>query len=157
MRPSRCPDWVFGTNSFRMVLVTLGCSLFEASFSRGGLANQAGIQEANWRKCKPLMGASMSQHRTYILFTEGGGGGGSRWIAVGWFCVFIFLSKFIDEKLSSNPSSPEGHKIQSQSEDAETLQHSQERQGFYLLMTASVMLLNRRVPQGYALTHQSGP
>lgn len=44
MRPSRCPDWVFGTNSFRMVLVTLGCS-FEASFSRGGLAHQAGIQK----------------------------------------------------------------------------------------------------------------
>lgn len=44
MRPSRCPDWVFGTNSFRMVLVTLGCSLFEASFSRRGLARQAGFK-----------------------------------------------------------------------------------------------------------------
>lgn len=39
MRPSRCPAWVFGTKSFRIVLVTLGCSLLEASLSRGSLAN----------------------------------------------------------------------------------------------------------------------
>lgn len=55
-------------------------------------------------------GRRILQHRTYILFTEGGGGGGSRRAVVGWFCMFIFLSKFIDEKLSSNPSSPEGYK-----------------------------------------------
>lgn len=47
MRPSRCPDWVFGTKSFRMVLVTLGGSLLEASFSRGSLANKWAIQKWN--------------------------------------------------------------------------------------------------------------
>lgn len=59
IRPSRWPDWLFGANSFRMVLVTLGCSLFEASFSRGSLEKKPWIQKSNWLKCKPLRGGSM--------------------------------------------------------------------------------------------------
>jgi hypothetical protein len=78
MRPSRCPVWVFGTNSFRMVLVTLGCSLFEASFSRESLENQPWIPKENWLKCELLRAGSALQQSTYILVDEEGGGGGSR-------------------------------------------------------------------------------
>lgn len=113
MRPSRCPDWLFGTKSFRMVSVTLGCSLLGASLSRGSLENKRN-SKVELPKIEVFYMGNMFWHRTYILLTEGGGGGGSRWIPIGWLCEFIFFSKFISEKLSSNPRSPEGQRIQHQ-------------------------------------------
>lgn len=45
-------------------------------------------------------------HGTYCLLGGTGGGGGSRRDPVWWFCMFLFFSRLIALKSSSNPRAP---------------------------------------------------